>query len=249
MVLSFVYFLQSVLGDIYEREFNSPWCNFLGYIYAVCICISFLSFINQAFFRLCRIIYPQYKYLQSSQFYFLIIPIEIIIAFILLCPIYVWNDINYLPDDHFCFVPLSNIRGYLWILFTAYTVPVSSLFFMYIRIVIYIRKQSNLTIRDKQRQARDFNAIRRILTVVGFLMFCGMPVLIFVIRMFITGEVYPLTNRIMSILIGISMFGLSIAMVLCVSQLKDLLWKTLKVNQATSVTRSLTNSVQLRIYR
>ncbi|UJR29341.1 hypothetical protein I4U23_010553 [Adineta vaga] len=225
MFLFFVLLLQSAIGDIFHKEFDSSWCILFGYIYAVSLCVLYISFINQAFFRLCRIVYSQYKYLQSSQLYILIIPIEIIIACILLCPIYVWNDIIYLPDDHFCFVPISNIRGYLWIFFSVYGIPVLSLALIYIRIIIFIRKQSNQPIRIKRRQTRDLNAIRGIFIMIGFLLLLGLPTSVLIIMMLVTGEAHPLTFRITCLSIGTSMLGLSIAMMISIPQLRTIVWK------------------------
>ncbi|CAF1300599.1 unnamed protein product [Adineta ricciae] len=225
MLLFFIFLLRSALGDIYHIEFDTIGCAFIGYIYAVSLCVLYLSFTNQAFFRLCRIVYPQYKCLQTSNLYILIVPIQAIFASILLLPIYIWNDIVYLPNDHFCFVPISNVRGYLWIFLSVYGIPVVSLLLIYIRITIYIRQQSNQPIRIKRRQKRDLNAIRGIFLLVGFLLFLGIPTLILMIIMFITGDEHPLTFRVTCLSIGTSMVGLSVAMITSIPQLKTIVWK------------------------
>jgi hypothetical protein len=39
--------IQTILGDIYERNFNSSWCIFVGYISPVILCVLYHSFVNQ----------------------------------------------------------------------------------------------------------------------------------------------------------------------------------------------------------
>ena len=47
MLLFFIFLLRSALGDIYHIEFDTAGCVFIGYIYAVSLCVLYLSFTNQ----------------------------------------------------------------------------------------------------------------------------------------------------------------------------------------------------------
>ena len=47
MLLFFIFLLRSAIGDIYHIEFDTPGCVFIGYIYAVSLCILYISFTNQ----------------------------------------------------------------------------------------------------------------------------------------------------------------------------------------------------------
>lgn len=176
----------------------------------------------------------------------MIFPVEVIIAFILSSPIYIFNDIIYLPNYHFCFVPISNIRGYLWIFFVAYGIPVLSIAFIYWRITVFIRKQSYQRPDIKQRQTRDLTAIRGIFILVCFMLIFGVPTLVLIIMMLITGNEHPLTFRITCISIGTSLVGLNLAMIFFVPQVKGMLWKILKSERDVTVGSIQKNSMQTK---
>ncbi|CAF1486166.1 unnamed protein product [Adineta ricciae] len=225
------YDAQSILGDIYQINFNSLRCVLTAYAYCGFIFNLLISLVNQAFYRLCRIVYPQYRWLQSPSFYVILPPIQLILAFVLLCPTYIWQDIIYLPEDHFCFIPLSRIRSFLWLFFVAYGIPVLLLSFLYFRIILFLRKQTkNQTFVVRRQQNRDFVAIQRILIIVGILLLLGMPAAIFLIMMFITGKEHPLTPRFLLFSVGLSVLVLNVAIVFSVVQLKNIIWKTFKSN-------------------
>jgi hypothetical protein len=46
-VITVSFNIQTVLGDLYEREFNSSWCVFLGYFSLVLLAVMYWSFVNQ----------------------------------------------------------------------------------------------------------------------------------------------------------------------------------------------------------
>ncbi|CAF2842457.1 unnamed protein product [Rotaria sp. Silwood2] len=164
-----------------------------------------------------------------------------------MCPIYLWNDIIYLPNEHFCYIPLTNIRGFLWIFLNIYGIPVISLSLIYFRITIFIRKHSiNQTIIIKRRQDRDLNAFRRILMIVGILFVLGLPTISLILMMFITGKEHPLSFRVMSISIGTSMAGLSVALVFSVIQLKNIVWKPLTSSKVMPINGTLTVSIPMK---
>jgi len=94
-------------------------------------------------------------------------------------------------------VPLSQFRGILWLLFNAYGIPVLLLSLIYLRITIFLRQQSNnQTLIVRQRQQRDLIAIQSILIIVGFLIALGIPAMVFIVILLVTGERYPLCMRI-----------------------------------------------------
>ena len=169
-----------------------------------------------------------------------------IVAFILSYPIYMWNDIVYLPNYRFCFVPISNVRGYLWIFLIVYGTPVVSITCIYLRITNFIKTQANPSLRTKRRQARDLNAIRGIFIIVGFLLFLGLPTLVLIVMLFITGEEHPLTFRITCISIGTSMVGLSMAMMIFVPQLRIMVCKTFKPSPIVVTDSASASLIQMR---
>ncbi|CAF0728471.1 unnamed protein product [Adineta steineri] len=246
MILSLMN-IQTILGDLYERDFNSTLCIFIGYLSPVILCVLYHSFVNQAFFRLCRIVYFRYRWLQLHWWYIIIPLLQLILAFALLSPLLVWHDIIYLLDEHYCYAAFMNFRGILWTAFISYVIPASIVFIIYIRITIFIRQQPhNQTQAIQRRQARDLLVIRRILITVGLLITLGFPSVVLVIMGAITGEEYVLSFRITWISLSISMTGLSIAMVLFIPQLKSIVWKKFQRNRITPGTINLEISIQVR---
>ncbi|CAF1001743.1 unnamed protein product [Rotaria sordida] len=205
--------IQTLLGDIYEKNFDSSWCKFRGYLLLVACCALFHGFVIQAFFRLHRIVYSNRRWVQSFWFYVIAIPVQLVGAFIVLCPILIWHDIIYLPNEYYCFPAFTKTRGILWFVTIGYGLPLLLLSLMYLRITIFIRQQpNNQTLMVKQRQQRDLAAIQRICINVGLLFVLGIPGVILLIMCFITGIEYPLTYRILWFGPEVSMAILSIQM-------------------------------------
>ena len=240
--------VNTLLGDLYQYHFSSSWCIFKAYLITVilttlyCVCInqviqamvyrSIIMITNfcfcllfKAFFRLCRIVYSTYEKLQFFWLYVLIPPIELIFSFLLLYPILFWNDIVYLPNEHYCYVSFRNYRGMLWIMFNAYGIPLLLLTFIYIRITIFIRRQStNQTLKMQQRQRRDLLIIRRILINTCLLLILGIPSVILLLILIITGEEHIFIFRISLISASVSMAGLSISTILFTPKLKSVVF-------------------------
>ncbi|CAF0886144.1 unnamed protein product [Adineta steineri] len=51
--------VRSILGDLYNQSFDSSWCIFSGYLAIVMLGMLYMTFVNQAFYRLIRIAYFQ----------------------------------------------------------------------------------------------------------------------------------------------------------------------------------------------
>ncbi len=119
---------------------------------------------------------------------------------------------------------------------------------MYIRIIIFIRQQSNNQTRAmRRRQARDLLAIRRILITVSVLIILGVPSIFLVIMSAINGEEHPLSFRITWISLTISMTGLSVDMSFFTPQLKNIAWKKRLCNRVIPVVKILTDAIQIRM--
>lgn len=124
-------------------------------------------------------------------------PIELILICIILCPVLFWHDIVYLPEEHYCYVPFTNIRSTLWLVSNSYGIHLLLLSLIYLRIAIFLHRQpNNQTLVIKQRQQRDLSVIRRIYIMVGLLMALGVPTIVLLLMFYITGVKYSLFDRI-----------------------------------------------------
>ncbi|CAF1452410.1 unnamed protein product, partial [Rotaria sordida] len=177
-----------------------------------------------AFYRLCRIVYPNHRWFQFYWLYVIAIPVQLVGAFIVLCPLLIWHDIIYLPNEYYCFAPFTKVRGFLWLLLIAYGSPLLLLSLIYLRITIFIRQQPlNQTLIVNQRQQRDLAAIQRIFINVSLLVVCGTPCVTLLLMYFITGIEHPLSYRITWAGPEVSMAILSIQMIFMTPQLKNII--------------------------
>ncbi|CAF1476201.1 unnamed protein product [Adineta steineri] len=231
--------IQTILGDLYGMNFNSSWCTFRGYLIPVSCSALYQTFVIQAFFRLCRIVYSTRRWLQFFWFYVLFLPIELMFASVLLCPILIWKDIDYSFEDNYCFVPLSKARGIIWLVFTTYAIPLMILFLIYIRIIIYIRHlPTNQPIAMRRRQKRDLIAIQRICINISLLLILVIPGTILILMKLLGGIDYPLTYRILWVGVEISVAILTIEMIFTTPQLKNIFLKRFRQNRVATLIQS-----------
>jgi hypothetical protein len=146
-----------------------------------------------------------------------------------LYPLIFGKDFIYLPKEHYCYVSFKNYRGILWVICNAYVIPLSFLSFIYFRITRFVHQQSNIqTFVIKRRQERDLIVIRRILINIGILLALGIPSIILLIMLMITGEEHPLIFRISLLPASLSIEALSITMILFTPLLKKIVLKKLE---------------------
>jgi hypothetical protein len=193
-------------------------------------------------FRLGRIVYSNYRWLQLFWFYIIVTPIQVVGAFALLSPALIWHGVIYLSSDHYCCVSFKITRSVLWTVFACYGLPLIYLSLIYIRIILFIRQQNTISLVIKRRQQRDLLAIKRIFVNIGLLMAIGFPAMVLLVMLFITGVEHPLTYRILWTGAEVSMAVLSIAMILMTPQLKNVVMRRRRQNRITTIE----GSVQMR---
>ncbi|CAF1359012.1 unnamed protein product [Adineta ricciae] len=235
--------IQAILGELYAQDFNSWWCIFLGYLAAVFLSTIYWSFANQAFFRLCRIVYSTIQWFQYYWLYIIIPPIEFIVLCLLFCPLLLWHDIVYISTEYYCNVRNRNIRGVIWLLSVGYGGPLLFLFAIYIRIAQYLYQRRNTqTLIVRRRQQRELIVVRRIFITVTFLIVLQIPRTILFIMLFITGDEYTYFARVEWLFLGLSMIGLSLSMAFSTPQLKKIIvqaWHFNRIMPANAPTAAI----------
>ncbi|CAF4201347.1 unnamed protein product [Adineta steineri] len=241
--------IRSMLGDLYNQSFDSSWCIFSGYFAIVVLSKLYLNFLNQAFYRLIRIVYPQDRRFQSVKLCIMLPFIElIIITCILLCVLLPLNGVTYLPNDHFCYPTLTNIPSILSVAVIVYIGPFCCISFIYMYITRFIRQQGNIqTLVIKQRQSRDLLITRRILIIVNLLLMLGIPGMTFIFMFIITGEENPLLARIALLRVSVSQMGLSVALLFCIPQLKNIVLNLRTTGTMTPVNRAVQGALQMKV--
>ncbi|CAF1302092.1 unnamed protein product [Adineta steineri] len=220
----------------------------LGYVATVLLGMLYLNFLNQAFYRLIRIAYFQSRRFQSLKLYVILPIIELIIVTpILLCVLIPLNGVTYLPNDHFCCPRFTNIPSILWAAFVSYMCPLCCISFIYTHITRFIHRQGNIqTLVIKQRQSRDLLIIRRILIIVSLLLILGIPSMVLIITFIITGEENPLLARISYFPVSVSQMGLSVALLISIPQLKNIILNLRTTGTVTPVSRVVRGTIQMR---
>ncbi|CAF1021629.1 unnamed protein product [Adineta steineri] len=220
----------------------------LGYLAIVLLSMLYMSFLNQAFYRLIRIVYSQNRRFQSVKLYAILPFLEIIIlTCILLCVLIPLNGVTYLPNDHFCYPTFTNIPGVVSTGVVAYVCPFSCILFIYTRITRFIHQQGNIpTLIIKQRQSRDLLVIRRILIIVSLLLILAIPGMTLILMFIITGEENPLLARIALFPVSASQAGLSVALLFSIPQLKNIVLNFQKTSTVTPVNRVVQGALQMR---
>ncbi|CAF1330071.1 unnamed protein product [Adineta steineri] len=240
--------IRAILGDLYNQSFDSSWCIFSGYLVLVTLSMLYMNFLNQAFYRLIRIVYYQNRWFQSLKLYIMLPLIEIIIlTVILLCVAIPLNAVTYLPNDYFCYATFTNIPGILSVASIVYMGPFCCILFIYIHITRFIHQQRNIqTLVVKQRQSRDLLVTQRILIIVSLLLILGIPGMTLIFMFIITGQEHPLLARIAFFPVSVSQAGLSVALLFSIPQLKNIVLNLRTTNTVMPVNQTARGTVQMR---
>ncbi|CAF3875972.1 unnamed protein product [Adineta steineri] len=220
----------------------------LGYLAILIFGMLYMNFLNQALYRLIRIVYSQNRWFLFLKLYIILPIIEIIIITpILLSVLIPLNGVTYLPNDYFCYATFTNIPGVLCAAVVVYMCPLCCISFIYMHITKFIRQQGNIqTLIIKQRQARDLLIIRRILIIVSLLLILGIPALVLVFMFIITGEEYPLLTRISFFPVNVSQAGLSVALLFSIPQLKNIILNLRTTKTVAPVNQVVRGTIQMK---
>lgn len=166
--------------------------------------------------------------------YIILIPIQLIFVTICLSPLIIWHEVVYLPDEYYCYTLYLNLRALSWLLLNDYVLPLVCLLLIYFRIIIFLRKQSNNpTMIIRRQEQRDLIVIRRILVMASILLVAGTPSLVLTFKFHITHIEEPLFLRIAWFSFDLSITVLSLTQIILTPQLRQIVLKSLRINQIT----------------
>lgn len=215
--------LSNIAGDLNIYTFKKliHWgCHIRCYLHFVFINSIYLSYVLQAGFRLFRIAFHEYKCLRTIYSFSFYIIVQWIMSFLLILPILIARDnhsslIIYLLQEFYCQVPMTNIRGIVFLILTVYFVPLCCIGVIYLWIIIHIRRKNrpymSIIISLQRQNKRDALIIKRICVVMITLLSLGLPSCLFVIGFIITGRLHWTAYRIgwMTISIAFALISLS----------------------------------------
>jgi len=158
-------------------SFNGQWCYIRAYLFYVSGCSFYYSYLLQAVYRLCRIVFYKNSFLKSFNLYIGGIVFQWIFSFLQVIPVYLLGTFEYVHHDFHCQIAVTNIRGLLIGLSLVFMIPISLTTVCYIYTVIYIRKRSNTIRTTHQRVSdrRDFWVLTRVFILLGIMIGSGMP--------------------------------------------------------------------------
>ncbi|CAF2978357.1 unnamed protein product [Rotaria sp. Silwood2] len=179
-------------------------CRIKAYILYSFITIIFNTFTLQAAFRLFRVVYPAYIWLQYGLTYVMIIAILWIISFLSLLPVHFWHDIQLMPTESICVLTIDGARGFIWCTLVIYGLPVITTCIIYLQLTRFMRQSSmNVSVRAK----RDAIVVHRIVLVVGILMLIGAPSVVLKLILPFTGLGKSFFYRMSNMTIVIAMIA------------------------------------------
>jgi hypothetical protein len=171
-------YCHTIYGHLHPRiSLDGHWCYIRAYLFYVSGCSFFYSYLLEAIYRLCRIVFHTKPFLQSFRLYICGIIIQWIFSFLQVIPVYLLGTFEYLHDDFHCQIALSNIRGLLIGLALVHMIPISLTTICYIFTAIYIRKCSTTvkTTRQRNSDRRDYLVLKRIFILLSVMIASGMP--------------------------------------------------------------------------
>ncbi|CAF3995968.1 unnamed protein product [Rotaria sordida] len=227
--------INTLKGDLYgidsltnKKSIECRILNFLSYETFGCF---YMSCVLQAFYRLTRVVYTKYKFLQAFSFNLICVVLQWIIYFLLILPSYFWSEPYYSSheSDYLCSIRYEKILELSYTIINIFFLPPVYLALIYARLLYFIRyKASQLLHAQKRRRAhRDLAVTRRILFTVIVLILPGIPNLGFTLMTNIdfrfSGSYYMYRIQFMGPILTV--FILSIVIAFITPQIKQILLK------------------------
>jgi hypothetical protein len=171
-------FINSIYGQLYSNSsFDGEQCRVKSYALYICGCAYFYSFLLQAIYRLCRIVYPTRVGLQSFHSFVMLSVAQWILAASMLLPSFLLGDMKYLPDDYHCQFAPTDVRGSLIGLSVLFLIPFLLTLICYFYTMHHVRTRTTAltTINQDTSIRRDLIILSRLLFLFTFLTTVGLP--------------------------------------------------------------------------
>ncbi|CAF3239430.1 unnamed protein product [Rotaria sp. Silwood2] len=234
IAFSLIFLSQALIAlkaDLYGIDKKLIGCQVLGFLTYETFGCLYMTFVLQAFYRLTRVVYTKYKFLQAFSFNLICILLQWVICFLLILPSYFWPGplYSFYESDYYCGIRYEKILGLSYTIINIFFVPLVHLMIIYARLLHFIRYQASQLSQERQRRRahRDLIVIRRILFTVIALTLPGIPNVVFAIMTNIdfrfSGSYYM--YRIQFLGPAVTVFILSIAIIFITPQIKQILMK------------------------
>lgn len=203
------------------------WCRWRGFFIHGFLCALYDSYVVQAGYRLCRVVFYRRKRLHSFPLYSLLVPTESLFGIVCISPVLLRNDVVYLPSEFYCQTPFTNIPAISYIALRLFLLPLVFISSVYIYLLKHVRQSncsSPITVGYHQRRsrqnARDLIVIRRLLLMLAVLILLGLPSVVFLAILIVTGDLIPITYRVGWLSVSFSLVFLACMLIRLTSPLR-----------------------------
>lgn len=201
MVRSSLYGFLSV--PLVEHS-NTCWCLWRGFLIHAILCVLYDSYVLQAIYRLCRVVFHRSRYLHRYSLYCCILLIETFFGISSISPVFIQGHVRYLASEFYCQTPFSNISAILYIALRLFLVPLILISLIYLYLVNYLHQiHITQTIAHRRHRRRHLKShrrnliiIRRILLMLAILILLGLPSIVFLVIFIINGHLASITYRV-----------------------------------------------------
>ncbi|CAF3636534.1 unnamed protein product [Rotaria sp. Silwood1] len=225
------------MNIVLEQHNNTIWCRLRGFFIHGFLCALYDSYILQATYRLCRVVFYRHKQLHSFPLYSILVPIESLFGIVSISPVLLRGDVIYLRSEYYCQTPFTNISAITYIAIRLFLLPILFITLIYLCLLKYVRQSnlSSITINDNhQRRSkqnkRDLIVIRRILLMLSILILLGLPSMIFLTIFMFTGHLIYVTYRIGWLSVSFSLIFLAYMLIRLTDPLKKTVRRYVKQN-------------------
>ncbi|CAF0871441.1 unnamed protein product [Adineta ricciae] len=218
--------LLGFLGISLEEHRPTIWCRWRGFFIHGFLCALYDSYILQAAYRLCRVVFYRRKRLHSFPLYLLLVPIESTFGVVCISPVLLRNDVIYLSSEFYCQTPFTNIPAICYVAIRLFFLPLLFIASVYIFLLRHIRNMTSSPAmtgyyrRRTKQNTRDLVVIRRLLLMLGVLILLGLPSMVFLGIFLFTGYLTPVTYRIGWLSVSISLVFLAYMIIQLTSPLR-----------------------------
>ena len=173
-------------------SFDGWWCRVKAYGVAVVGSMFFYSFLLQAGYRVCRIVFSTSLKFRSFRLYMIATIVQWIIGFVQAVPPFILEILRYLDGVFYCQASPANPLGTYFCLATIYMIPFNLTVGCYIYTMSYVRKRSIAltTINQNASTQRDLLVLKRIVALLVFVATVALPQVVIPVIYMITGS-YP----------------------------------------------------------
>ena len=222
-IMMFIIYVYNLYGDLYPSiSVNDSWCQFRGYLVNVGFCALYYSCLLNSIFRLVRIVFYKFKYLQSCAVFLNLIFLQWFISFMLILVNLFNGDYEYLPQQYRCWISFKNPRGLLIASIIIYICPSVTILLIYIYILRYVRRTNPVKPRQQKTIERDIIILKRIMIFIFTIILLGLPTVSILIIWVITGVLIPMAYHIQGLSMGMGIFVATLSFALISPQIKQI---------------------------